>query len=114
MELAGFQVVWKSYGPHTARGYRVKLQCQKHTEGRMTDNNNNNSNNIIWKISIQLTGVGLAHACPIIVIASFPGHSQILSHKCGEKNDFSPQLLDKIWEWPGNEAIIVIFGGCLY
>ena len=23
-----------------------------------------------------------------------------------EKNDFSPQLRDKIWEWPGNEAIV--------
>ena len=30
-------------------------------------------------------------------IASFPGHSQILSHSCV----FSTA---KIWEWPGNEA----------
>ena len=30
-------------------------------------------------------------------LASFRGHSQILS--C-----FSPQLRDKIWKWPGNEA----------
>ena len=25
-------------------------------------------------------------------LPSFPGHSQILSHSCGEKSDFSPQL----------------------
>ena len=36
-----------------------------------------------------------------IYLASFPGHSQILSHSCGEKSDFSPWLQDKIWEWPG-------------
>ena len=48
MELAGFHVVRnRTYGPHVAHGYRVKLQRQKHTEGHMTDNNNNNSNNII-------------------------------------------------------------------
>ena len=35
------------------------------------------------------------------VLASFPGHSQILSRSCGEN---STELRDKIWEWPGNEA----------
>ena len=34
-------------------------------------------------------------------VASSPGHSQILSRSHGEK----PRLRDKIWEWPGNEAI---------
>ena len=34
-------------------------------------------------------------------LASFPGHSQILSCSCA---DFCPQLQDKIWEGPGNEA----------
>ena len=33
-------------------------------------------------------------------LASSPGHSQILS-----RSRFSPQLRDKIWEWPGDEAI---------
>ena len=44
-------------------------------------------------------------------LASFPGHSQILSRSRGERrccvyvsSEFSPQLRDKIWEWPGNEA----------
>ena len=32
-------------------------------------------------------------------VASFPGHSQILSRN----SEFSTQLRDKIWEWPGNE-----------
>ena len=32
----------------------------------------------------------------IVDIASSPGYSQILS----------PQLQDKIWEWPGDEAIV--------
>ena len=32
-------------------------------------------------------------------LASFPGHSQILSH-----SRFSPQLQDKIWKGPGNEV----------
>ena len=32
-----------------------------------------------------------------ITVASFPGHSKILSQ-------LSPQLRDKIWEWSGNEA----------
>ena len=35
-----------------------------------------------------------------------PGHSQILSHSCGEI-DFSPQLRDKIWQWPGNKATVL-------
>ena len=34
-----------------------------------------------------------------------PGHSQILSHSCGEI-DLSPRLRDKIWEWPGNKATV--------
>ena len=34
------------------------------------------------------------------MVASFPGHSQILS-------EFSPQLRDKIWEWPGNKVASV-------
>ena len=35
--------------------------------------------------------------CSMIIVASSPGHSQILS----------PQLRDKIWEWPGYEAMII-------
>ena len=35
------------------------------------------------------------------VLASFPGHSKILSCSHGEN---STELQDKIWEWPGNEA----------
>ena len=36
----------------------------------------------------------------------FPGHSPILSHSCscGKTLEFSPQLQDKTWELPGNEA----------
>ena len=35
-------------------------------------------------------------------LASFPGHSQILSCSCGK---FSPHCLrDTIWEWPGDES----------
>ena len=34
-------------------------------------------------------------------LASFPGHSQILSRT----RFFFPWLQDKIWEWSGNEAI---------
>ena len=53
------QVVRKSY-LRSARSprYRIKLQCQKHTERRTTESD------IRWKISIQLTNVGLAHARP--------------------------------------------------
>ena len=40
----------------------------------------------------------------VYLLASFPGHSQILS-QLWTKLEFSPQLQDKIWEWPGNEAI---------
>ena len=37
-----------------------------------------------------------------VCIASSPGHSQILSHSC-----ISPQLRDKIWEWPGDKGRFV-------
>ena len=37
-------------------------------------------------------------------LASFPGHSQISSCSCWKKNEFSPQLRDKIW-WAGNETM---------
>ena len=38
-------------------------------------------------------------------LASSPGHSQISSHNSGEKSaEFSSQLRDKIWEWPGDEG----------
>ena len=52
----------------------------------------------------------------IVNLASSPGHSQILSCSRGETTswtgsfdprpspDISPQLQDKIWEWPGDEA----------
>ena len=41
VHVAGCQVVRKSYlRPHAARGHRVKLQRQKHTERRTTDNTN--------------------------------------------------------------------------
>ena len=54
------------------------------------------------------------------MLASLPGHSQIvscncggipiLSHYCREKRKivFSPQLRDKVWEWPGNEASLMV------
>ena len=38
------------------------------------------------------------------LVALSPGHSQILSRSYGEKS-VSPQLQDKIWEWPGEEAM---------
>ena len=45
-----------------------------------------------------------AHSSPLLIyLASFPGRSQILSSSC-----FFPQLWDKIWEWPGNEAIFLL------
>ena len=36
---------------------------------------------------------------PDVVVALFLGHSQILSCSCG----------DKIWEWLGTEASVVVF-----
>ena len=64
----------------------------------------------------------------IVDVALSPGHSQILSRSCGEKSgeglgsllclqpvtsnnprpspNYSPRLQDKIWEWPGDEAIV--------
>ena len=36
------------------------------------------------------------------IVASFPGHSHILFRICEE--EFSPQLQDKIWGWPGNRG----------
>ena len=50
--------------------------------------------------------LGMITADSTVKLASFPGHSQILSSSYGEKSGFSPQLLDKIWEWPGNEATV--------
>ena len=38
-----------------------------------------------------------------LLLASSPGHSQILSRSC-EK---TPELRDKIWEWPGDEATLL-------
>ena len=43
--------------------------------------------------SAELVGLFLGHSAELVGL--LPGHSQILS---------SPQLRDKIWEWPGNEA----------
>ena len=35
---------------------------------------------------------------------------KILSHSRGEKSpNFSPQLRDKIWEWPGDEATLFAY-----
>ena len=51
------QVVWKSYTPYAARGYHVKLQRQEYNTERRTII-------IIWKIVIEHTSVGLAHARP--------------------------------------------------
>ena len=36
-------------------------------------------------------------------VALFQGHSQILSRSCGEP-EFSLQLQDKVWEWPGDKV----------
>ena len=44
-----------TYGPHAARGYRVKLQRWEYTERRTPEKR---------KILIRLTSVGLAHARP--------------------------------------------------
>ena len=66
LTLAGCQrnqAVQKSYlyGPHVARGYRVKLQRWEYTEQCTPENNDNNNE----KSQIRLTSVGLAHARPI-------------------------------------------------
>ena len=46
-------------------------------------------------------------SCPKILstvhVASFQGHSQILSHSRGKNS-----TANKIWEWPGNEATVHI------
>ena len=72
--------------------------------------------------------LGLACETRAIVLASSPGYSQILSRKWWTRlvqtkstisspwhsfdpspsPDFSSQLRDKIWEWPGDEATIVL------
>ena len=44
-----------------------------------------------------------ADSCFRATVASFPGHSQILSHRYGE-NWYSPQLQDKIWERSRDET----------
>ena len=45
-----------------------------------------------------------------IALASFPGHSQILSRSCGEKLRVAwGQCGIKTWEWPGDEANIVLY-----
>ena len=45
-----------------------------------------------------------------IALASFPGHSQILSRSCGEKSRVAwGQCRIKTWEWPGDEANIVLY-----
>ena len=51
-----------------------------------------------------LVPVLLELVCPY-TITSFPGQFQVLSHSCGV---FSPQLWDKIWDWPGNEAVLQV------
>ena len=44
------------------------------------------------------------------LLALFPDHSQVLFCSCGE-NLISPQLWDKIWEWPGNETTTLEWPG---
>ena len=34
------------------------------------------------------------------------GENLSFLHSCEIKSEFSPQLRDKIWEWPGNKAIV--------
>ena len=53
-------------------------------------------------IYVSLSIDKVAH---VYLLASFPGHSQILSRSCGEDIRFSPQLRDKSWELHGNKAI---------
>ena len=48
----------------------------------------------------SISGVICSHQ---ILLASSPGHSQILTRICGESRFFSPQLQDKLWEWPGDD-----------
>ena len=58
---------------------------------------------------VQAARLWSAQACwPLytgMCVASSPGHFQILSRSCGK---FSPQLQDKIWEWPADEASIYV------
>ena len=49
-----------TYGPHAACGYHVKLHTPSRIYGTTYDRYNNN----IWKITIEHTSVGLAHARP--------------------------------------------------
>ena len=35
------------------------------------------------------------------IVASFPGHSHIISHRCGENSSCHRKFA---WEWPRNEA----------
>ena len=48
--------------------------------------------NAIGLVYLQLQCVFTEWDSSIQVVASFPGHSQILSHSCGKKPEFSPQL----------------------
>ena len=55
------------------------------------------------KIGGSGTRLGISHHITCVTsfdIASFLGHSQILSCRV----NFSPLLQDKLWEWPVNEA----------
>ena len=53
------QAVRKSYGPHAAHGYSVKLQHWEYTERRMPEKKYG---------PIRLTSARLAHACPNYLI----------------------------------------------
>ena len=70
-----------------------------------------NNNNIIWKIFIELTSVGLTHACPIIYITSWASSFMFSpSNTCANKAvqilcSLVPRLLPLGGgEKPGNEA----------
>ena len=58
-----------------ARSYRVTLQCPEYTERHMPENNNN-----IWKIAIEHTSVGLAHAHPKYL--EFISNTLVCSYTC--------------------------------
>ena len=58
-----------------------------------------------WVNQKQITGINIRYSVRDIP-SLFPGNSQILSGSGGE--NFSPQLQDKIWEWPGNEARVYL------
>ena len=57
----------------------------------------------LWAKVALLPTLTLPFSRSPFLLVSFPGHSH--SRSCGEK--FSPQLWDKIWEWPGNEATVL-------